>query len=103
MRSRGRAAPEQLVVTVAASSTRQEGDEQSPSSREVVAAESGASKDKEIEAEEAVPKTKSRSSRRSQRAPSRGLYVSPGLRFITRKDLYTFLTSAGVSPCAWYL
>ena len=101
MRSRVRAAPEQLVATAAASSTRQ--DEQSPSSREVVAAESGARQDKEIEAEEAVPKTKSRSSRRSQRAPSRGLYVSPGLRFITRKDLYTFLTSAGVSPYALYL
>ena len=53
--------------------------------------------DKEEEAV-AVPKTKSRSSRRSQKAAAnRGLYVSPGLRFITRKDLYTFLTSAGVS------
>ena len=44
-----------------------------------------------------VPKEKSRSSRRSRRTVNRGLYISPGLRFITRKDLYTFLTSAGVS------
>ena len=48
------------------------------------------SKEKESKAEG------KRSSRRSQRAANRGLYVSPGLRFITRKDLYTFLTSAGV-------
>ena len=52
------------------------------------------SKEKESKAEG------KRSSRRSQRAANRGLYVSPGLRFITRKDLYTFLTSAGVrSTC----
>ena len=54
------------------------------------------SKEKESKAE---GKQKTRSSRRSQRAANRGLYVSPGLRFITRKDLYTFLTSAGVSTC----
>ena len=61
------------------------------------------SKEKESKAE---PKRKTRRSRRSQRAANRGLYVSPGLRFITRKDLYTFLTSAGVSAtstciCTW--
>lgn len=52
------------------------------------------SKEKESKAE---VKKKTRGSRRSQRVANRGLYVSPGLRFITRKDLYTFLTSAGVS------
>lgn len=53
------------------------------------------SKEEESKAEES--KRKTRGSRRSQRVANRGLYVSPGLRFITRKDLYTFLTSAGVS------
>lgn len=52
------------------------------------------SKEEESKAE---AKQKTRGSRRSQRVANRGLYVSPGLRFITRKDLYTFLTSAGVS------
>ena len=52
------------------------------------------SKEEESKAE---AKRKTRGSRRSQRVANRGLYVSPGLRFITRKDLYTFLTSAGVS------
>ena len=56
------------------------------------------SKEDESKAEaEAEPKKKTRSSRRTQKVANRGLYVSPGLRFITRKDLYMFLTSAGVS------
>ena len=55
-------------------------------------------KSKEDESKaEAEPKKKTRSSRRSQKVANRGLYVSPGLRFITRKDLYTFPTSAGVN------
>ena len=55
-------------------------------------------KSKEDESKaETEPKKTTRSSRRSQKVANRGLYVSPGLRFITRKDLYTFLTSAGVS------
>ena len=65
-------------------------------------------KSKEDESKaEAEPKKKTRSSRRSQKVANRGLYVSPGLRFITRKDLYTFLTSAGVScicsPCSVFV
>ena len=55
-------------------------------------------KSKEDESKaETEPKKTTRSSRRSQKVANRGLYVSPGLRFIIRKDLYTFLTSAGVS------
>ena len=55
-------------------------------------------KSKEDESKaEAEPKKKTRSSRRNQKVANRGLYVSPGLRFITRKVLYMFLTSAGVS------
>lgn len=53
--------------------------------------------DSKKEESKAEVKQKTRGSRRSQRVANRGLYVSPGLRFITRKDLYTFLTSAGVS------
>ena len=62
-----------------------------------VVAEAERSEDSKEKESKAEGKQKTRSSRRSQRTANRGLYVSPGLRFITRKDLYTFLTSAGVS------
>ena len=81
---------EDLATTAAATSSSREGDSRSVSSEPV------ARLNKEEEAA-AMPKVKSRSSRRSKKAANRGLYVSPGLRFITRKDLYSFLTSAGVS------
>ena len=62
-----------------------------------VVAEAVRAEDSKEEESKAEAKPKSRGSRRSKRVANRGLYVSPGLRFITRKDLYTFLTSAGVS------
>ena len=63
----------------------------------VAVAESAKGEESKEEESKAESKRKSWSSRRNQRAANRSLYVSPGLRFITRKDLYTFLTSAGVS------
>ena len=81
---------EEQATSAAAATSSREGDSRPVSSQPPVRL------DKEEEAA-AVPKAKTRSSRRSQKTANRGLYVSPGLRFITRKDLYSFLTSAGVS------
>ena len=79
---------EQAVVAVATGAEPQVGGAESSPRRSAAIEES---KDKEAET---TPKKKSR---RSQQPANRGLYVSPGLRFIVRKDLYSFLTSAGVS------
>ena len=43
----------------------------------------------------------SRGSRRKSRRSAKSLATSPALRFITRKDLYSFLSSAGVSGCGF--
>ena len=75
------------AIATSGAESRVEGAESSPRRSAVIA------EGKEKEAE-ATPKKKSK---RSPQTANRGLYVSPGLRFITRKDLYTFLTSAGVS------